>query len=327
MKKINILFYITIILLIALPSCVKTESDTTIDPVTPPDPDNPAVTLTREYLNGEWVLFYNNKLFKNNQNESLGTNYRYPDIEGRRLTYDLQGNYTEENAWGDTIYSSGKYNITLKAASKTGYDQITYTPDYDYEKDLSPRTFNYPLVTKNYFDRYNDYVATNTTTKKQYYISDTWYFRKADSDYLLPNKKMGVIELSSLLGTWRFIGYNYFTNSTAEVKSEYQELIDNQTAYTFYSDYTFKRNNSKNSTEVNGDYFILDDIVQTKWPAIVIDKKTNQLKDTIYTQLFWIKDGIKTTSTGTTFVQYYKSRDPNDLQNVITQENTYKKIE
>ena len=321
MRKVNCLYYITLISYIFLSSCVKTEDDKENVP-TPQDPNNSEVTLTNEYLAGTWELFYNNKLYKNNESETLGTAYRYPDSEGRKITYDKSGNFIEYNAW-DSILTQGKYRIILKT-KESEMDQVAYTfPPKDPKNGDDTTTYiKFPVATKEYYDRYHDYGYKNDSLKQVFFLADTWFFRREGSDYELPSpyNKINNLTKASILGTWKFIDYSYISYNSPQIIPD-KEALKGRETYTFKENNTFTISIDNDSAE--GEYFIIDDIIQTRRPKFTTSGKQIGW----FTQIFWIKNPIQTTSTGTYFVQYFRARDAKDLTNVITQEYTYQKVE
>ena len=320
MIKVNYLYYITLISSIFLSSCVKTESDAINNP-TPPDPNNPVVTLTNEYLAGYWVIFYNSKRYKNNETESMGTSYRYPDIEGREIYYSKNGDFKEYNAWGNVLVE-GKYTIKLKSKDSER-DSIIYN-FHDYEKDIDTITMmSYPMVTEKYFDRYNYYGRENKKTKQKFYIGDTWYLRRVDSTYEPPElPKINNISPESILGTWKFNSYIFYSYGSKENKPYLNREIG--MTYKFNLDKTFVKHNALRDSVFYGKYFIIDDVVQLMRKDTVLLANG---KDSISakTEFFWIKNPIQTSNSGTSFIRFNEYKDVNDLTNVITTEFTYLK--
>lgn len=328
MKILNKLFFITVTCGFIFSSCVKTEDPLDIGGGGSGG-GNPSekIVLNSTYLQGDWEIFYNNKLIKTDasattSSDPYGTNYRYPETEGYQISFTKDGEYSgsfiEYNTFGKQI-NSGTYQISLKSTSQDN-DSISFSFKDKNADTIKIQKYAYPGTFENYFTRYNQYRTymkdnSGAVGTVQYYVADTYYYRKKGSGFTLASQNKNLINPSSMMGNWEFT--NYVQNSYNVTSSPSDKVEEYGTTYNFRSDNTYSVYNKLGAERERGDYRIVDDVIQMQRPY----EADPAIKDSVISSLFWLKDPLVNNS----FVGYNRYRDPNEYKNVITFWQTFSK--
>lgn len=251
-----------------------------------PDPVDPVdkVDVTQEKLKGTWEIYYESKTL-NSSNLSIRTiGYDGFKIkfDATDLTEGAYNNYSEYNIEGDRT-SQGKYKV------KSDKNTVQFEFKSPYTGKDTTTYFIFNALTNDYLKRVDTY--TEKLNNVTYIVSDVQAMRNIDGDYTkawwpTSEEKKATVSQSYLIGTWKIqdLIKKEQNSSGAWVTSSDQSTEQGKQigrVYTFNQNGTFILID-KDGAKIEGNYYIVDDVVHLLYNGIDPDTKKEGRVKTSY---------------------------------------------
>ena len=248
----NKIFLSLLIITLFLTSCANNKDE--------PSPPEPAIVLTLDNIAGTWEVYYRTRSVNG------GEKLRDPNIDGSRITYNANGNFSEINIDGVTE-DRGTFKIV-------GNDiiELTYTTKKGKRLKAGEEIREIYIVelTEKKMTRSNLYKVSSASTSN--WVDEVNIYRniaKISSPNETPDLpqtlQKEIIDINKLMGTWEIDREEIYSYSGNNSTPKLDEPTDNEgIRYRYYIEGGMNKYTESDAEGVliySGTFIILDDVV------------------------------------------------------------------